>query len=158
MQAWGGAEAAAVRREQARELAEFIQQQDIPFTEPVLVAGDLNTRGPGNPHFQAFLDILGASMPPIVGDRRATMDVDNTLFARGPWWVDYVLPAMVHQRPVRAELEVRALRAEREFAICVQAGLRPLYVSPYASACAKALHVRDLSDHYPVIGRFEYAD
>jgi endonuclease/exonuclease/phosphatase family metal-dependent hydrolase len=158
MQAWGGAEAAAVRSEQAHELAGFIQQQDIPFTEPVLVAGDLNTRGPENPQFQAFIDILRVSMPPIVGERRATMDVDNTLIARGPWWVDYVLPAMVYQRPVKAELEVRALRAEREFAICVESRLRPLYVSPYASACAKTLHVRDLSDHYPVIGRFQYAN
>jgi endonuclease/exonuclease/phosphatase family metal-dependent hydrolase len=158
MQAWGGAAAAAVRSEQAREMAGFIQQQNIPFTEPVLLAGDLNTRGPANPQFQTFIDILGVSMPPIVGERRATMDVDNTLFGRGPWWVDYVLPAMSHQRPVTAELEVMALRAEREFAICVGARLRPFYVSPYASACAKILHVRDLSDHYPVIGRFEYAD
>jgi endonuclease/exonuclease/phosphatase family metal-dependent hydrolase len=158
MQAWGGAAAAAVRSEQAREMAGFIQQQNIPFTEPVLLAGDLNTRGPANPQFQTFIDILGVSMPPIVGERRATMDVDNTLFGRGPWWVDYVLPAMSHQRPVTAELEVMALRAEREFAICVGARLRPFYVSPFASACAKILHVRDLSDHYPVIGRFEYAD
>ena len=158
MQAWGGAAAAAVRSEQAREMAGFIQQQNIPFTEPVLLAGDLNTRGSANPQFQAFIDILGVSMPPIVGERRATMDVDNTLFGRGPWWVDYVLPALRHQRPVKAELEVIALRAEREFAICVEAGLRPFYVSPLASTCAKTRHVRDLSDHYPVIGRFVYAD
>ena len=158
MQAWGGAAAAAVRSEQARELAGFIQQQNIPFTEAVLLAGDLNTRGPVNPQFQALIDILGVSMPPIVGERRATMDVDNTLFGRGPWWVDYVLPAMRHQRPVTAELEVMALRAEQEFAMCGGARLRPFHVSPFASACARLLHVRDLSDHYPVIGRFVYAD
>jgi len=158
MQAWGGAEAVAVRSEQAREMAGFIQQQNIPLTEPVLLAGDLNTRGPVHPQFQALMDILGVSMPPIIGERQATMDVDNALFGRGSWWVDYVLPAMRHQRPVTAELEVMALRAEREFAICVGARLRPFYVSPFASACAKILHVRDLSDHYPVIGRFEYAD
>jgi endonuclease/exonuclease/phosphatase family metal-dependent hydrolase len=158
MQAWGGAAAAAVRSEQAREMAEFIQQQNIPLTEPVLLVGDLNTRGPANPQFQALIDILGVAIPPIVGERRATMDVDNTLFGRGPWWVDYVLPAMAHQRPIKAELEAMALRAEREFAICVGAWLRPFYVSPYAAACAKTLNVRDLSDHYPVIGRFEYAD
>jgi len=158
MQAWGGAAAAAVRSEQAREMAEFIQQQNIPFTEPVLLVGDLNTRGPANPQFQALIDILGVSMPPIVGERRATMDVDNTLFGRGPWWVDYVLPAMAHQRPIKAELEAMALRAGQKFAICVGARLRPFYVSPFASACAKILHVRDLSDHYPAIGRFEYAD
>jgi endonuclease/exonuclease/phosphatase family metal-dependent hydrolase len=158
MQAWGGAEAAMVRSDQAREMAWFIGRQDIPPTEPVLLAGDFNTRGPGNPQFQAFIDILGVSMPPIVGERRATMDVDNTLFGRGPWWVDYVLPSLAHQRPINAELEAIALRAEREFAICVQAGWRPFYVSPYASACTKTQHVRDLSDHYPVIGRFEYTN
>jgi endonuclease/exonuclease/phosphatase family metal-dependent hydrolase len=158
MQAWGGAEAAAVRSEQAREVAGFIQRQGIPRTEPVLLAGDLNTRGPTNPQFQVFVDLLGASMPPIVGERRATMDVDNTLVARGPWWVDYVLPALAYQRPLTAELEARALRTEQEFAICVEARLRPFYVGPHASACTKTLRVRDLSDHYPVIGRFEYAD
>jgi phospholipase C len=158
MQGWGGAEAAAVRSEQAREMARFIAQQHIPSTEPGLLAGDFNTRGPENPQFQAFIDILGVSMPPIVGERRATMDVDNMLFGRGPWWVDYVLPSVAHQRPIKAELEAVALRTEGEFALCVEAGLRPFYVGPYASACAKTLRVRDLSDHYPVIGRFEYTE
>jgi endonuclease/exonuclease/phosphatase family metal-dependent hydrolase len=158
MQAWGGAEAAAVRSEQAREMASFIEEQDIPSTEPVLLAGDFNTRGPENPQFQAFIDTLRVSMPPIVGERKGTMDMDNTLIGRGPWWVDYVLSSKAHQRPIKAELEAVALRTEREFAICFEAGLRPYYVGPYASACTKARRVRDLSDHYPVIGRFEYAD
>jgi hypothetical protein len=158
MQAWGGAEAAAVRSEQAREMARFIEEQDIPSTEPVLLAGDFNTRGPGNPQFQAFIDTLRVSMPPIVGERKGTMDVDNTLIGRGPWWVDYVLPSKAHQRPIKAELEALALRAEREFAICFEARLRPFYVGPYAAACTETRHVRDLSDHYPVIGRFEYAE
>jgi endonuclease/exonuclease/phosphatase family metal-dependent hydrolase len=158
LQGWGGAAAATVRNEQARELAQFIQQQNIPMAEPVLLAGDLNTRGPENPQFDDFTEILGVSMPPIRGHRRATMDVDNTLFGRGPWLVDYVLPASRHQRPVRAELEILPLRAEREFAICVGARLQPFHVSPVSAACAKTQLVRDLSDHYPVIGRFEYAD
>jgi hypothetical protein len=149
---------AVVRSEQARELARFIEQQEISPMEPVVVAGDFNTRGPDSPQFQSFIDILGVSMPPIVGERRATMDVDNTLFGRGPWWVDYVLPAKAYQRPIKAELEALALRAEREFAICAEARLRPLYVGPYATACRKTIHVRDLSDHYPVIGRFDYAN
>jgi endonuclease/exonuclease/phosphatase family metal-dependent hydrolase len=158
MQAWGGSEVAAVRSEQARELARFIKQQEISPTEPVVLAGDFNTRGPDTPQFRAFIDILGVSMPPIVGERRATMDVDNTLVGRGPWWVDYVLPANAYQRPIKAELEAFALRAEREFAICVEARLRPFPVGPYAAACGRSRHVRDLSDHYPVIGRFDYAN
>jgi endonuclease/exonuclease/phosphatase family metal-dependent hydrolase len=158
MQGWGGVEVAAVRTKQAREMATFIDQQNIPVTQPVLVAGDFNTRGPGNPVFQALVDTLRVSMPALVGERRATMDVDNTLFARGPWLVDYVLPSMVHQQPIKAELEVLALKTEGEFALCAEARLRPFYVAPYAAACRKSLHVRDLSDHYPVIGRFEYAD
>jgi len=158
LQAWGGPQVAAVRSEQARELARFVEQQEIPSTEPVLLAGDFNTRGPGNPQFQALIDSLGVSMPPIVGERKATMDVDNSLFGRGPWWVDYVLPSNAHQQPTKSELHVVALRPEREFAICVEARLRPFYVAPYATACRKTRHVRDLSDHYPVIGRFDYAN
>jgi endonuclease/exonuclease/phosphatase family metal-dependent hydrolase len=158
MQGWGGAEAAAVRHEQAREMADFLEQQDIPATEPVLLAGDFNVRGPDNPQFRAFIDLLGVSMPPIVGERRATMDVDNTLVGRGPWWVDYVFPSRAHQRPIKAELEAVALRTEREFAICADARLRPFYVPPNASGCTRTKHVRDLSDHYPVVGRFEYAE
>jgi endonuclease/exonuclease/phosphatase family metal-dependent hydrolase len=158
MQAWGRPEVAAVRSAQARELARFVEQQEISPTEPVVLAGDLNTRGPDTLQFQALIDILGVSMPPIVGERRATMDVDNTLFGRGPWWVDYVLPSNMHQQPIKAELEATALRTAQEFAMCAEAWLRPFYVGPYASACSKTVYVRDLSDHYPVIGRFEYAN
>jgi endonuclease/exonuclease/phosphatase family metal-dependent hydrolase len=156
MQAWGGAEAAAVRSLQARDLARFVQQQNIPRTDPVLLAGDLNTRGPATPQFQAMIDILGVWMPPIVGTRRATMDIDNTLFPRGPSWVDYVLPTLQHQPPIAAELEVIRLQVEQPFPICVAAGLRPFFVSPFAAACTQTRQVQDLSDHYPVIGRFEY--
>jgi hypothetical protein len=97
-------------------------------------------------------------MPTVVGDRKATMDVDNTLFARGPWWVDYVLASGRHQRPTTATLQALTVRADKEFAICFEAPLQPFYVGPYASTCTKTMRVRDLSDHYPVIGRFEYAD
>src|SRR5262249_46875594 len=68
MQAWGGVEVAAVRSEQARELSRFIERQEIPATQPVLLAGDLNTRGPGTPQFQAMVDTLRVSMPRIVGE------------------------------------------------------------------------------------------
>jgi endonuclease/exonuclease/phosphatase family metal-dependent hydrolase len=158
MQAWGGAEAAEVRKRQALEMAEFVERQSIPSTEPVLLAGDFNVRGPRSQPFHELIDTLKASIPDIVGDRRGTMDVDNTLFSRGPWWVDYVLPSAQHQRPTDASLEALALRAEREFAICVEAKLQPYYVGPYTHTCTKTRRVRDLSDHYPVIGRFEYTD
>jgi hypothetical protein len=158
MQAYGGEPAAAVRRQQAREMAEFVEQQDIPSAEPVLLAGDFNTRGPGSPLFHELIDILRGSMPAIVGGRKGTMDVDNTLFSRGPWWVDYILASSVHQRPSEARLEALGLKPTRAFAICGAAALQPYYVGPYAPTCTKTLHVRDLSDHYPVIGRFEYAN
>jgi endonuclease/exonuclease/phosphatase family metal-dependent hydrolase len=158
MQAYGGEVTAAVRTRQAREMAEFVAQQGIPSTEPVLLAGDFNTRGPGNPLFQEFIDTLKVSMPAIVGDRKGTMDVDNTLLSRGPWWVDYVLSSTVHQRPTHAALEAMGLKPASAFAICGAAPLQPYYVGPYASTCAKTLHIGDFSDHYPVIGRFEYAE
>jgi hypothetical protein len=66
------------------------------------------------------------------------------------------LLSALHQRPQRATVEVLALRAENDFAICVEAPLQPFYVPPDAATCAKTSHVRDLSDHYPVIGRFTF--
>jgi hypothetical protein len=139
-------------------MAEFVAQQGIPSTEPVLLAGDFNTRGPGNPLFQEFIDTLKVSMPPIVGDRKGTMDVDNTLLSRGPWWVDYVLSSTVHQRPTHATLEALGLKPANAFAICAAAPLQPFYVGPSAATCTKTLNIKDFSDHYPVIGRFEYAN
>jgi endonuclease/exonuclease/phosphatase family metal-dependent hydrolase len=158
MQAYGGVKAAEVRKRQALEMATFITRQAISAREPVIVAGDFNIRGPASQAFQELIDTLQVAMPVIVGDRRATMDVDNTLFGRGPWWVDYVLPSTVHQGPTRASIEALALRPERTFATCFAAMLQPYYVSPYASTCTETLQVRDLSDHYPVIGRFEYTN
>jgi len=72
-------------------------------------------------------------------------------------WVDYVLPAMMHQRPLKAELESWR---------CGRAGIRHLRRSEAATVLCQSFcrGVRKdsararLSDHYPVIGRFEYAD
>lgn len=156
LQGYRGTNVAAVRRQQLRELAEFVEKQAIPRHEPVLLAGDFNVRGFSGRDFEDFVAILKASVPAIVGARRGTMDKDNTLFSRGPWWVDYVLPSAQHQQPHAASMEAIALKTDREFAICGQARFRPFYVSPWSSSCARTAWVRDLSDHYPVIGRFAY--
>jgi endonuclease/exonuclease/phosphatase family metal-dependent hydrolase len=156
LQGYQGTNVPDVRRRQLQEMAEFVTQLGLPADEPVLLAGDFNTRGPSGPAFQDLAEILRVSVPGIVGERRGTMDVDNTLFSRGPWWVDFVLPSARHQQPSEAAMEVVALRPEQAFAICYEATLQPYYVRPEASTCRRTIHVRDLSDHYPVIGRFEY--
>jgi hypothetical protein len=157
LQGYRGTNVAGVRRQQLRELAEFVLKQAIPADESVLLAGDFNVRGPLGGDFQDLVDTLRVSVPPIIGERRGTMDVDNTLFSRGPWWVDYVLPSAVHQQPTEASMEAIALKTDREFAICDRAMLLPFYVSPWSSICTRTVYVRDLSDHYPVIGRFTYS-
>jgi endonuclease/exonuclease/phosphatase family metal-dependent hydrolase len=156
LQGYRGTNVGGVRRQQLREMAEFIETQAIPRHEPVLLAGDFNVRGFSGPDFQNFVETLRVSVPAIVGERRGTMDVDNTLFSRGPWWVDYVLPSALHQQPDVASMEVVALKAEQDFAICAEAKFQPFYVGPWASTCTRTQWVRDLSDHYPVIGRFMY--
>jgi endonuclease/exonuclease/phosphatase family metal-dependent hydrolase len=156
LQGYRGTNVAGVRRQQLHELAEFVKQKAIPADEPVLLAGDFNIRGPSGRDFQDLVDTLRVSVPPIIGGRMGTMDVDNTLFSRGPWWVDYVLPSAVHQQPNEASMEAVALKTDGEFAICDKAMLQPFYVSPRSSTCTRTLRVRDLSDHYPVIARFAY--
>jgi phospholipase C len=157
LQGYRGTDVAGVRRQQLRELAAFVRQLALPDDEPVLLAGDFNVRGPDGPAFQDLVETLNVMVPAIVGPQRATMDPANTLFPRGPWWVDYVLPSAAHQRPIEATMEAVALRTDEAFAICAAAPLQPFYVSPWSPTCRRTRQVRDLSDHYPVIGRFRYA-
>jgi endonuclease/exonuclease/phosphatase family metal-dependent hydrolase len=158
MQGYGSGQVVEARQQQALELASFIEGKAIPDDEPVLISGDFNVRGPESALFQELVRTLRASMPPLVGDRRGSMDVDNTLIGRGPWLVDFVLPSTAHQLPTHATLEIAGLKADAPFDICMAAPLQPFYVGPYARTCTQTLRIRDLSDHYPVIGRFEYKE
>ena len=80
MQAWYTPEDKAVRVKQAAQLRAFIDTQEIPATEPVLIAGDFNTdyvKYPGE--VDRLRSALNASIPTLVGDRPFSSDPSANL-------------------------------------------------------------------------------
>ena len=154
-----GAAQARVRLEQAKQLHAFIVKQNIPASEPALVAGDLNV---DNLHktteVKALLAALGATLPQITGTTRATTDPENNPLHNGKAtkWVDYVLYLSGYASPSLATLEAFALRTENAFEVCMSAPLRPDFVAANSNWCRKTLAIQDLSDHYPVLGRTSF--
>lgn len=117
-----------VERVRARQfvlLRGFVDAQEIPPDEPVLLAGDFNVDA-ATPERDAMLAALDATWPPVVGALRATWDPQRNAWATGDaQWIDYVLTADDHASPAAAWNRVVPLRA----------------------------HGLDLSDHFAVWGR-----
>ena len=156
LNAGSSADQAKVRLEQAKQLRDFIVKQNIPASEPTLIAGDLNV---DNLHrtgeVKAFLAALGASLPQITGSTKVTTAPKSSPLRNGkaPKWVDYVLCLSGYVPPSRATLQAFALRTDSAFEVCMSAPLRPDFVAASSDWCKKTLAIQDLSDHYPVLGR-----
>jgi sphingomyelin phosphodiesterase len=129
--------AIAARARQFTILRRFVEACDVPPDEPLVFAGDLNVHRGDVRELEGTLDILGASLPEQLG-HDSTYDPETNALARGRdrLFLDYVLPSRHHRRPLRAVLEALRWRC---------APWRQFIWQP---ECA------DLSDHYPVVGRF----
>lgn len=170
MQAWKTTDARAIRIKQSLEIREFIQRLNISPNEPLILSGDINIdRDTQFVDLQNFLHITEMNMPPIVGTERHTVSKDNQLYGvddpfqykNDSWpdgcydiyldtlrcvccadvWIDYVLSSRSHQAPIARSSSLQAV---------------PLHVQPYEVRLAMNTwrKVRDLTDHYAVIGRF----
>lgn len=119
-----------VERVRARQFAlfkAFVDEQGIPVTEPVILAGDFNVVA-HTPELATMLAALGAVRPETDGPLQYTWDPQRNVWARGEQqWLDYVLYSAEHAQPVAAWNRVVPLRAGD----------------------------LDLSDHFAVWGRFE---
>lgn len=143
-QAWPTTEAQAIRARQFGIIKAFIDSKQIPSVEPVLIAGDLNVdrlRYPGE--FSQMLRILNAEFPPTAGYGSTNDPSTNTLAEQGKpaEYLDYVLWSKAHKRPAEALNEVRILRSAEEW-----------------KEFGWEFAMWDLSDHYPVRGRFRFED
>ena len=124
-----GMSVARVRAEQFALLRAFVDAQEIPIDEPIVLAGDFNVDA-GRPELGSMLEVLRAVRPPTEGPERFTWDpAGNALADHRGEWLDYVLYAADHAAPVAAWNRAVPLRHE---------GL-------------------DLSDHYAVWGRLVMA-
>ncbi len=143
-QAWPTAEGQAIRARQFQIIRAFIDSKGIPATEPVLIAGDLNVDRLRYPaELDRMLRTLNAELPQIVGYGATNDPWTNTLAEQGKpaEYLDYVLWSKSHRRPADALNEARILRAAEEW-----------------KEFGWEFAMWDLSDHYPVRGRFRFED
>ncbi len=141
-QAWSTAEGREVRKVQFRIIKEFIDSRNIPSSEAVIIAGDLNVDKINFPdEYQEMLSLLRAAQPAIQGYPYTFDNGTNRLASSGPReYLDYVLYSTDHARAESSSFnETRMIRSLEEW---------KEYFWEYA--------YWDLSDHYAVYGRMEF--
>ena len=132
--------AKVARRWQIMELRQFYSELNIPRTEPVFVAGDLNIDNQTREH-GVMLDLLKTVQPKIQSPTQSTsaqstsaqytINIKDNEWARGGLknvWLDYILYFKYHLKPSKAINQMIPLK----------------------------WNDRDLSDHYPVLGLFQF--
>ncbi len=127
------------RREQFAIISDFIASRRIDPSEPVLIAGDFNVHRGRDDEVASMLSLLQAEMPETRGHPH-TYDPSTNALANGrvPLYLDYVLYSRRHRQPLRCHNEVLKLRCSVWRQFFWQRGRQ------------------DLSDHYPVVGRFTF--
>ena len=162
LQAQNGSSNDEVRVLQAGEIHTFMLEQNIPADEPVIYAGDLNADKIGNAdHAAEVLMTLQANLPQIVGEFKATYDTElNDVFFESDdsyQWLDYALFSDNHAHPTKATLQVLRPLSPEHVPVCM-AAISPDHTYPDSDLCFISKRIRDLSDHFPVLGVFDYAD
>ncbi|MCO1580982.1 sphingomyelin phosphodiesterase [Crossiella sp. SN42] len=127
-----------VRAAQLAELAAYIRERNIPASEPVIVAGDLNVVL-GTPEHAAALVTLNANAPAHTGHPYSYDPQTNSIAkdrdATGPrQQLDYVLLVKGHRGPANWVNETRAIHS-------------PKWT---VKSWGKEHTYTDYSDHYPV--------
>jgi len=142
-QAWPTAEGATVRAQQFRIIKQFIDSKGFSASEPVLIGGDLNVDRLKHPdEFRQMLQLLNAECPPHQGYAYTWDSTTNDLAEKNGTfeYLDYVLWSKAHLQPSQSLNEPRIVRSAQEW---------KEFGWEYA--------MWDLSDHYPVHGRFTFA-
>lgn len=136
------AEARALRQIQFKQIRTLVNQQNIPSFDAVLMGGDFNVNKLLWPQdYQDMLSNLNATDPVSTGYTASTFDprVNKLAGAAGSGgttveYLDYIVSSNTHRQPIQARNDVRVLRSIAN----------PMYMT------------WDLSDHFPVMGQFNY--
>ncbi|PAA88849.1 hypothetical protein BOX15_Mlig017582g1 [Macrostomum lignano] len=151
-----------IRLEQAKEVANFISELELPSSHPVIISGDFQTDYLSDkPAAEKLFNTMFAStMPAIVSEVRVNVDYQsNDLVEPGKndqEWRDYALFSNRHLPADQATLETSLFTADKDIRYCTSAVMQPTYVSAGAMTCASDKTTKQLSDHYPIIGRFTF--
>lgn len=135
-------EARALRQVQFQQIRQLINQQNIPSFDAVLMGGDFNVNKLLWPQdYQDMLTNLNATAPVSTGYTASTFDprINKLAGAAGSGgttveYLDYVVSSNNHRQPTQSRNDVRILRSAAD----------PLFMT------------WDLSDHFPVMGHFNY--
>lgn len=112
-QAWSAPKNQNTRADQFRQMKAFIDNQNIPYDEAVLIAGDLNV---DKAHFaQEYANMLGIlnanDVIPSVGYPYTADGSVNAWTSGSPEYLDYVLYSKDHKQPVAQQAKVLAPRS-----------------------------------------------
>lgn len=135
-------EARALRQVQFQQIRQLVNQQNIPNFDAVLMGGDFNVNKFLWPQdYQDMLNNLNATAPISTGYTASTFDprVNKLAGAAGSGgttveYLDYVVSSNTHRQPIQSRNDVRILRSTAD----------PVFMT------------WDLSDHFPVMGQFNY--
>lgn len=164
-----------VRQQQALEIQKFLEQREIPSTEPVILAGDLNIDMYTHRQFlNRFMTSVGLEVPPLAEDSiQFTLDPDNNKLVGSDtpdeyYSVDYpdgcvseyyntwtcvcCTPMMVdyvtysYKHLIPTESNLTIIRAQTPEEFEISLTMN------------KKVHIQDVSDHYPVVGHFRFPE
>jgi phospholipase C len=99
---YGKRNGAEVRKLQIEEVADFIQALNLPTTEPVIFAGDMNVDPHINPdEYSNMVSTLGIQPIRNVGHAHSLVN--------RPGMVDYIMYAKNHRQPIQATCDIRQI-------------------------------------------------
>ncbi|WP_151193480.1 sphingomyelin phosphodiesterase [Cysteiniphilum sp. JM-1] len=151
-QAWNDEKAIAARDRQFQQIYSFIQSRNIPNTEPVLLAGDLNINWWEKdkvqynrnimPHVLQAAHWINQALVPYSSDFiKNKMNTDDSREM-----LDYILAIKDYEQPITQTSQILVLRAPDENAM-YDGGLKVPY-APYG--------MLDLSDHFALESQLVY--
>ncbi|XP_077986894.1 sphingomyelinase C-like [Glandiceps talaboti] len=162
MQSRDGGTREQVRIIQSMEFRLFFNKLNIPTDEPIIYGGDFNADYNHDPtHVENVLHAMDATAPEVVGDLKTTYDrKDNTIIGPNPngkqSYIDYVVYINSHLHPITSSMEVVRL-TDDPFWICDRGMLRVMrHTYPWSEQCRSNRSIIDLSDHYSVLGTFDF--
>lgn len=135
--AYTGENDVATRFAQLAQLKALVDAKQIPYEEPVILAGDFNVDKLNFPQEHLdFLELLNATEPEATGEYPYSYAGPVNIYADDQYneYLDYVLYSNDHIAPYLSENKMLTPR----------------------SINADHWNSWDLSDHYPVEGRFEF--
>lgn len=176
VQAWNTSKAKKVRVKQFKQLRHFIDRQRIPDSEPVIITGDLNVNQFDTEEYELMLRELnctnfaspnqaptfdytvndwcklGGVSTGDQGDAAASSPFSTEASMDRSELLDYVLVCNKHGQP-RIDTGSSSSTSNRTVA---HARIETLHLRDKHGFEHRGHKVRDLSDHFPIVGEFRF--